>query len=101
MVQLRNKDFPRITCQFFVVPHVVLVGRLHGDFVSRVVAGELVGCPCLSANRLAVALPLVGDARIRHAVGIANDCGQRLSDFGLAANSDFARVVGLRLRLGI
>ena len=39
----------------FVVSGVVFVGSAYGDFVSRVVAGELVGCACLSADGLTVA----------------------------------------------
>ena len=80
----------------FVVAGVVFVAGFDADVVSRVGAGELVGCSCLSANRLAVAQPLVLHV-IGDAVVIANGSGQRLSDFGLAADADFARVVGLRL----
>ena len=75
---------------------VVFVGRAHGDFVPGIVAGELVGCARLSANRLAVTQPLVLHVA-RYAVVIANGSGQGLPNFRFAADADFARVVGLRL----
>ena len=84
----------------FIVSGVVFVGGAHGDFVSRVVAGELVGCACLSANRLAVTQPLVLHVT-GNAVVIANGSGHRLSDFRFTADADFSFVIGLRLRLGI
>ena len=75
---------------------VVFVDRACGDFVAGVVAGELVGCPCLSADGLAVTQPLVLHVA-RYAVVIANGCGQGLPNFRFAAEGDFARVIRLRL----
>ena len=75
---------------------VIFVGSAHGDFVSRVVAGEGIGVACLVGNRLAVTQPLVLHVS-GYAVVIANGGGQGLSDFRFTADADFARVVGLRL----
>ena len=80
------------------MPGVVFVGRAYGDFVSRVVAGEGIGVACLVGNRLAVTQPLVLHVS-GYAVVIANGSGQRLSDFGLTADADFAFVIGLRRRI--
>ena len=77
---------------------IVFVGGAHGDFVSRVGAGEGIGVACLVGNRLAVTQPLVLHV-IGDAVFIGNRCGQRLPNFGLAAKGDFAFVI--RLRVGV
>ena len=77
---------------------VVVVGRLHADFVSGVVSGEgvvLAGC---AIYRLAVAQPLVSDAILRHAVVVFHICNQFAADFGVAADGHFTFVIGLRLR---
>ena len=86
------------------MPGVVFIGGAHGDFVSRVVAGELVGCACLVGNRLPIAQPLVLHVS-GYAIVIANSSGQRLPDFRFAAEGDFPFVIGLRdwirLRVGL
>ena len=77
---------------------VVFVGSTHGDFVSRIVAGEGIGVACLVGNRLTVTQPLVLHVS-GHAVAIANGSGQRLSDFRFTADADFAFVIRLRRRI--
>ena len=82
----------------FVVSGVVFVGGTHGDFVSRIVAGEGIGVACLVGNRLTVTQPLVLHVS-GYAVVIANGSGQRLPDFGLTTDADFAFVIRLRRRI--
>ena len=79
---------------------VVFVDRACGDFVPGVVAGEGIGVARLSANRLTIAQPLVLHVS-GYAVVIVNGSGQRLPNFGLAAEGDFAFVIGLRVRVWI
>ena len=53
---VRSRYFRRrYAADVFVVSGVVFIGGARGDFVPGVVAGELVGRPCLSANRLPIA----------------------------------------------
>ena len=82
----------------FIVSGIVFVAGFDADVVSHVVAGELVGCACLSADRLAVTQPLVLHV-VGDAVVIVNGSGQCLSDFRFTADADFAFVVGLRRRI--
>ena len=71
---------------------------MHADFVSGVVAGEGVGLAVGLGDRLTVALPLVGHARIRYAIGIADGSGEFAADFALAR--DVHRTFVVRLRRG-
>ena len=82
----------------FIVSGIIFVAGFDADVVSHVVAGELIGCARLSANRLAVAQPLVLHVS-GYAVVIGNRCGQGLSDFCFTTDADFAFVVGLRRRI--
>ena len=82
----------------FIVSGIVFVAGFDADVVSHVVAGELVGCACLSADRLAIAQPLVLHV-IGYAVVIADLCSESLTHFGLTVDADFAFVVGLRRRI--
>ena len=72
---------------------------MHADFVPSVVAGEGVGLAVGLGDRLSIALPLVGHAAIRHAIGIADVGGEFAADFAFARDAYRAFVVGLRLRI--
>ena len=84
----------------FVVFGVVVVGRLHRNFRALLCGGEGEGAVGGAVNRLAVGIPLVFDACCWHAVFVGYGCFQFAADFSVAADAHFARVVGLRLRIG-
>ena len=76
---------------------VVVVSRLYRDFRAFLCGGEGEGLPGRAANRLAVGKPLVFDARRRHTIFVGDNRFQFATDFGVACNADFARVIGLRI----
>ena len=82
----------------FVVLRLVLIERLHADFVPGVVRGELVTLARAAADRLAVAQPLVLHV-FRYAIFVGNRGGEGFAHFQRAVDADRTRVVLLRLRL--
>ena len=81
------------------MPGIVFIGRLHTDFMPGIVRGQGIGLTVRLGDRLAVALPLVGHARIRHAVSIADGGGKFAADFALTRDGDGTFVIRLRLRI--
>ena len=90
------RDFGRVAGRRFRVFAVVLVFGFDGDFVSGVVGGEFVGRARRVFDVRPVALPLVFDAVLRHAVFVADGGFQLAAHFSVSRDSDTARVVGLR-----
>ena len=86
----------RLARRAFIVSSVVFVGGAHGDFVPGVGAGEQIGCARLSANRLAVAQPLVLHFAGGETVAVVNGGSQLAADFCLTADGDAAFAVHRR-----
>ena len=82
--------------RFFCCALGVGIFGVHADFVPGIVAGETVGRASFPADGLAVTQPLVLHI-IRRTIAVADLCGEGLPDFHLAADGDFARVIGLRI----
>ena len=90
----------RLTRRVFIVSGVIFIGGAHGDFVSRVVRGQGVGLAVGLGDRLAVALPLVAHAAIRHTIGIADVGGEFSANFCLTRDVHRAFVIRLYRRIG-
>ena len=86
----------------FRVFGIVLVLGFDGDFVSGVVGGEFVGRTRRVFDVRTVALPLVFDAILRHAIFVADGGFQLAAHFGVPGDGNGSRVVRLhgRRRVG-
>ena len=82
----------------FIVLRVVLIARLHADFVTDVRRLQGVALAVGASDGLAVAQPLVADFALRNAVAIADGRGECLAHLRHAADDDRAGLVWLRLR---
>ena len=81
----------------FFVARVVGVFDFDGDFVAGVFGFQGVTAAAFARNRLAVALPLVFDFAGVELVIVVDFGGQFFAHFGVAADSDAARMVLARL----
>ena len=80
----------------FRMLRVVLISRLDADFLANIISRQRVALACRASDFLAIAQPLVGNARIRHAILILHFRRQRLTHFGVATDGDCAFVVTAR-----
>ena len=80
----------------FCMLRVVLISRLDADFLANIISRQRVALACSASDFLAIAQPLVGNARIRHAILILHFRRQRLTHFGVATDGDCAFVVTAR-----
>ena len=97
----RGRDFCRLASRFFCRALVVCVFSLHGDFVPGIVWVGGVDLAVGVGNRLAVALPLVSNTRIRYTISIADVGGEVAADFRFTRDAYRAFVIRLWVWLRI
>ena len=87
----------RLARRVFVVPGIVFVRRLHGNFVPGVVFTERIGAAVGLVDGLAVAQPLVLHVVSGKAVAVGYGSGEGAAHFRFAADGDAAFVILLWL----
>ena len=80
----------------FRMLRAVFVRCLDADLLANIISRQRVALACRASDFLAIAQPLVGNARIRHAILILHFRRQRLAYFRFARDADGAFVVTAR-----